>query len=336
MRRPLRKTALVSILFAGALLAVAVAVEAQQPKKVPRIAFIAGGSRSGDSLLIDAFWQRMKTLDYSEGKNIAAEYRYAEGVTARLPDFAAELVRLNVDVIVGPGIGAVAAKKATNTIPIVVTYGDPVGSGLVASLAHPGGNVTGLSNLNPELGGKRLELLKETTPGISRVAVLWGENRINPSGRSQEEINLEEMKAAAGALAVTLQRLELRSLDDFEPAFSAILGERANALIVFRTALTTRQRTRIVDFAAKSRLPAFYTDGEFVDVGGLMSYGVNVADLWSRAAVYVDKILKGAKPADLPVEQPMKFELVINLKTAKQIGLTIPPNVLARADRVIR
>jgi len=309
--------------------------DAQQSVKVSRIGFLAGGSRSGDSLLIDAFWQRMKKLGYVEGKNITAEYRYAEGATERLPDFAAELVRLNIAVIVGPGSGAVAAKKATNALPIVLTYGDPLGTGLVASLAHPGGNVTGLSNLSSELGGKRLELLKEITPRMSRVAVLW-ENRINPSGRSQDEISLEEMKAAARELRVTLQLLELRSLDDFEPAFAAILGERANALIALRSPLTTRQRTRIVDLAAKSRLPAIYTDGEFVDIGGLMSYGVNVADLWGRAAIYVDKILKDTKPAELPVEQPTKFELVINLKTAKQIGLIIPPNVLARADKVIR
>jgi putative ABC transport system substrate-binding protein len=277
----------------------------------------------------------MKKLGYFEGKNIAAEYRYAEGAPERLPNFAAELVRLNVDIILGPGVGAVAAKKATNTMPIVITNGDPVGSGLVVSLAHPGGNVTGLSNFTSELSGKRLELLKETFPKVSRVAVLW-ENRINPSGKNQDEIQLGEMKAAAGALRVTLQLLELRGLDDFEPAFSAIKGERANALIAQRTPLIASQRTRIVDFAAKSRLPAIYTDGEFVDIGGLMSYGVNVADLWGRAAVYVDKILKGAKPADLPVEQPTKFELVINLKTAKHIGVTIPSTVLYRADRVIK
>ena len=325
------------LLYAVAIL-ILVAVhlaEAQQPAKVPRIAFLAGGSRSGDSLLIDAFWQGMKKLGYIEGKNIAAEYRYAKGAPERLPNFAAELVRLNVDIIVGPGVGAVAAKKATNTIPIVVTYGDPVASGLVASLARPGGNVTGLSNFSSELAGKRLELLKETFPRVSRVAVLW-QNRINPSGKSQEEVSLGEMKAAAGTLRVTLQLLELRGLDDFEPAFSAIKGGRANALIAFRNSLTTSQRTRIVDFAAKSRLPAIYADGEFVDIGGLMSYGVNVADLWGRAAVYVDKILKGAKPADLPVEQPTKFELIINLKAAKQIGLTIPPTVLFQADKVIK
>jgi len=309
--------------------------QAQQPKKVPRIAFLAGGSRSADSLLIETFWQRMKELGYIEGKNITAEYRFAEGAVERLPNFAAELVGLNVDVIVAPGSGARAAKKATNTIPIVVTYGDPVESGLVASLAHPGGNVTGLSAFLSELGGKRLDLLKEAFPRISRVAVLW-RTQTNQPGSGQNALLLGDLKAVAAALRVTLQPLELRGVDDFEPTFSAIKRARANALIALRTPLTASNKTRIVDFAAKSRLPAIYPDGEFVDAGGLMSYGVNVPDLWGRAATYVDKILKGTKPADLPVEQPMKFEFVINLKTAKQIGLTIPQNVLVRADKVIR
>ena len=323
------------VLLVGLTLASVNLVEAQQPKKIPRIGFLAGGSRSADSLLIETFWQRLKELGYIEGQNIAAEYRFAEGAPERLPNFAAELVRLKVNVIVAPGSGAVAAKKATNTIPIVIAYGDPVGSGLVASLANPGGNVTGLSGFVSELGGKDLELLKEAFPKVSRVAVLWW-NQTNPSGIDQDTPLLGDMKVAAGALRVTLQPLELRGLDDFEPAFSAIKGERANALIVLRNPLTATHRTRIVDFAAKSRLPSMYGDKEFVDAGGLMSYGINIADLWGRAAVYVDKILKGAKPADLPVEQPTKFEFVINLKAAKQIGLTIPPNVLVRADRVIR
>ena len=328
MRRSLRKTALGSILFAGAVLAVAVIVEAQQPSKVPRIAFLAGGSRSGDSLLLETFWQRMKDLGYIEGKNIAADYRFAEGAPERLSDFAAELVRLNVDAIVAPGSGARAAKKATDTIPIVVAYGDPVADGLVASLARPGGNVTGLSAFISELGGKQLELVKEAFPRVSRVAVLWW--------TGQNALMLEDMKVAAGALRVTLQPLELRAVGDFDPVFSAIKKDRAHALIALRNTLTATYRTRIADFAAKSRLPAIYSDAEFVSAGGLMSYGVNVPHLWGRAATYVDKILKGAKPADLPVEQPTKFELVINLKTAEQIGLTIPPNVLARADRVIK
>jgi putative tryptophan/tyrosine transport system substrate-binding protein len=302
-------------------------VEAQQPKKVPRIAFLAGGSRSGDSLLIETFWQRMKELGYSEGKNITAEYRFAEGVPERLSNFAAELVRLNVDVIVAPGSGARAAKKATDTIPIVITYGDPVGDGLVASLARPGGNVTGLSGFVSELGGKQLELLKEAFPKVSRVAVLWWTD--------QNALMLGDIKLAAGPVRVTIQPLELRDIRDLEPAFSAIT-ERADGMITMRNTLTATHRKRIVGFAGKSRLPAIYPDGEFVDAGGLMSYGVSVPDLWGRAAVYVDKILKRAKPADLPVEQPTKFELIINFKTAKQIGLTIPPSVLARADRVIK
>jgi ABC-type uncharacterized transport system substrate-binding protein len=303
--------------------------EAQQPKKVPRIAFLAGGSRAADSLLLEAFWRRMNELGYIEGKNIAAEYRFAEGAPERLPNFAEELVRLNVDVIVGPGSGVIAAKNATNTIPVVITYaGDPVGSGLVPSLSHPGGNVTGLSGFASELGGKMLELLKETVPRISRVVVFLGISR--------DELFLREMNVAAVALRVTIQSLELRAVDDFEPAFSAIKGHRANGLIVLRSPLTATHRKKIVDFAVNNRLPSIYPDKEFVDAGGLMSYGVNVADLWGRAAVYVDKILKGTKPADLPVELPKKFDFVINLKAAKQIGLTIPPNVLARADRVIK
>ena len=332
MRRQFTCLTLSTLLFALYVFA-----EAQQPKKAPRIAFLAGGSRSGDSLLIETFWQGMKKLGYIEGQNITAEYRFAEGVPEQLTNFATELVRNNVDVIVGPGSGAQAAKKVTSSIPIVITYdGDPVASGLVASLAHPGANVTGLSGFGSELGGKQLELLKEAFPKVSRVAVLYWENRTNQSASRQQSLLMGEMQVAAGALRVTLQPLELRGVDDFEPALSAIKRDRANALIAIRGPLTTTHRARIVDFAATSRIPAMYADGEFVDAGGLMSYGINIADLWGRAAVYVDKILKGAKPADLPVERPIKFELIINLKTAKQIGLTIPPNVLARADRVIK
>jgi putative tryptophan/tyrosine transport system substrate-binding protein len=319
---------IVVVALSAMLFALCLSAEAQQVGKVPRIAFLAGGSRSADSLLLETFWQRMKELGYIEGKNIATEYRFAEGEPERLSNFAAELVRLNVEVIVAPGSGARAAKKATDTIPIVITYGDPVGQGLVASLARPGGNVTGLSGFVSELGGKKLELLKEAFPKASRVAVLWW---TDPNA-----LMLDEMKVAAGVLRVTLQPLALRGLDDLETAFSAIRKERANALIVLRNPLTATHRARIVDFAAKSRLPVIYPDGEFVDAGGLMSYGINVAGLWGRAAVYVDKILKGTRPADLPVEQPTKFEFIINLKTAKQIGLTIPPNMLARADKVIR
>ena len=301
---------------------------AQQPAKIPRIGFLAGGSRSADSLLIQTFWQRMNELGFTEGKNITAEYRFADGQPERLSTFAADLANLNVKVIVAPGSGARAAKKATDTIPIVITYGDPLNDALIKSLARPGGNVTGLSGFVAELGGKQLELLKEAFPNAIRVAVLWWTD--------QNALMLRDMKLAAGPMRVTLQALELRKLDDLESAFSAITKERADGLITMRNTLTATHRTRIVDFAAKSRLPVIYPDAEFVDAGGLMSYGVSVPDLWGRAAVYVDKVLKGAKPADLPVEQPTKFELVINLKTAKQIGLTIPPTVLARADRVIR
>jgi len=242
------------------------------------------------------------------------------------------LVQLKVDVILAGGTpGTEAAKNATKTIPIVMgNVTDPVGTGLVASLAHPGGNVTGLSNLGSDLGGKQLELLKEAFPKVSRVAVLW-----NPANAGNA-LWLGEMKAAAGALRITLQPLEVRRPDDFESAFLAIRKDRANAFSVLRYGLFNTYRPRILDFAAKSRLPAIYPQSDYVDAGGLMSYGTSVDDLYRRAAVYVDKILKGAKPADLPVEQPKKFEFIINLKTAKQIGLTIPPNVLARADRVIK
>ncbi len=248
--------------------------QAQQTTKVPRIAFLAGGARSADSLLLEAFWQRMKEVGYVEGKNIAAEYRFAEGAPERLPSFAAELVRLNVDIIVAPGSGARAAKKATDTIPIVIAYGDPIGDGLITSLARPGGNVTGLSAFISELGGKQLELLKEAFPKISRVAVLWW--------TSPNALMLEDMKLAAGASRVTLQPLSLRTADDLEPAFSAVRKERADAVIALRNPLTATYRKRIVDFAANSKLPAIYTDREFVDAGGLMSYGVNVPDLWSQ------------------------------------------------------
>jgi putative ABC transport system substrate-binding protein len=316
------------------LIALCTPAAAQQPAKVRRIGFLAGGSRAADSLLLAAFWRRMNELGYTEGKNIVAEYRFAEGTVDRLPTLAAELVLLNVDVIVAPGSGAVAAKNATHTIPIVVTLGDPVGMGLVASLARPGGNVTGLSAFLSELGGKQLELLKEAFPSLSRVAVLWNET-VQPNA-ARHTLLLGSIKATGEQLRVALLPIEMRGADEFEAAFSTIKAERAQALIALRNPLTASYRKRIVDLAAGNRLPAIYPDNEFVDAGGLMSYGVSVPELWSRAAVYVDKILKGAKPADLPVEQPTKFELVINLKSAKEIRLTIPPNVLARADRVIR
>jgi ABC-type uncharacterized transport system substrate-binding protein len=327
----MKKAAVSSIMIAAILLAVAVIAQAQQPKKVYRIGFLHSGSPSSVAKYRDACLQALSGLGYIEGKNISFEYRYAEGKLDRLPELATELAGLKVDVIVTGGPAALAAKNASKTTPIVITdIGDPVGVGLVASLAHPGGNVTGLSTLAKEITGKQLELLKEVLSTVSLVAVLW--DPTNPSNA----LNLEETKVAAAALRVTLRSVEVRGPDDFDPAFSAIKTQRASALMVLRNPVTITHRTRIMEFAAKSRLPTMYADSEFTDAGGLMSYGSNRLDLWRRAATYVDKILKGSKPADLPVEQPMKFELVINLKTARQIGLTIPPNVLVRADRVIK
>jgi putative tryptophan/tyrosine transport system substrate-binding protein len=306
--------------------------EAQQVNKVPRIGFLFGGSSSFYSAWIDVFRQGLKELGYIEGKNIAIDYRYAEGKTDRLPLLAAELVDLKVDVIVVSATpGVLAAKKATSTIPIVfVSIADPVASGLVTSLARPGGNITGLSIVAVELSGKRMELLKEAVPNVTRVAFLW--NSANPAQVAQ----WREAHAAAQALGLQLQSLEVRSSNDFDGAFEAALRERAQALVTTPEALLGTHLKQIVAFAAKNRLPAMYGNPVFVDAGGLMSYAPDYTVQYRRAATYVDKILKGAKPADLPVEQPTKFEFVVNLKTAKQIGLTIPPNLLARADRVIR
>jgi len=305
---------------------------AQQPKKVQRIGLLSSGSPSSTKKGVEAFRQRLRELGYVEGQNIVIEHRYAEGVADRFPNLVAELMQLKVNVIVVGGTPATqAAKNATKTIPIVMTNAaDPVGTGLIASLAHPGGNVTGLSNLYEELGGKQLELLKEAFPKISRVAVLW-----DPANTSNV-LWLKDLKIAADALRTTLQPQEVHVPADLEPAFAAIKREVTDAFSVLANSLTNTYRTRIVDFVAKSRFPAIYGDSQWVDTGGLMSYGPDYTDLYRRAAVYVDKILKGAKPADLPVEQPIKFEFIINLKAAKQIGLTIPPNVLARADKVIK
>jgi putative ABC transport system substrate-binding protein len=312
------------------LLALSVSSQAQQSKKVPRIGFLSPGSASSVTGRYEAFRYGLRELGYVEGKNIVIEQRYAEGKVDRLSALAVELVRLKVDVIftvTTPGV--LAAKTATENVPIVFAgAGDPVRGGLVTSLARPGGNITGLSILSPELDGKRLELLKETVPKIARVAYLW--NPVAPG------TGLKGMEVAAPALGLQLQSLEVRRANDFDSAFEAIVRERAHALTAAAHSVINDHRKRIVDFAAKNRLPAIYTDSEFVDAGGLMFYGVNFADLYHRAATYVDKILKGSKPADLPVEQPTKFEFVINLKAAKQIGLTIPPNVLARADKVIK
>jgi putative ABC transport system substrate-binding protein len=301
--------------------------QAQQSAQVPRIGFLASGSSSSFSSQTEAFRQGLRQLGYVEGQNIVIEYRYAEGKTDRFADLATELIRFKVDVIVTASTpGVLAAKKASSTIPIVFgAINDPVASGLVASLARPGGNITGLTNLSPDLGGKRLELLKETFPKVTRVAHLW-----NPDSPGSD------MQAAAKALGLQLQSLEVRSSNDFDSAFEAVLRGRAQSLVTSPNPLLNTNHKRIVDFATKSRLPGMYHRNEFVEAGGLMSYAPDLNANFRRAAIFVDKILKGAKPADLPVEQPTKFELIINLKTAKQIGLTIPPNVLARADKVIK
>jgi len=313
------------------LFALCFPTEAQQPAKIPRIGIlIPGSSAFPTSARYDSFRQKLRDLGYIEGENISIEIRYAEGKEDRLSDFAAELVKLKVDVIVTSTVpGVLAAKNATSTIPIVFwAVFDPVRAGLVSSLARPGGNITGLSILNPELDGKRLELLKETFPKITKVAYLRDAGSL--------AAGLTAMQEAAGALGLQLQSLDLRSTNDFDGAFKAVLKERAQALTTSAVPVISMNQQRIVDFAAKNRLPAIYPYSEFIDAGGLMFYRVSFSDLFRRAATYVDKILKGAKPADLPVEQPTKFEFVINLKAAKQIGVTIPPHVLGRADKVIR
>jgi putative ABC transport system substrate-binding protein len=312
------------------VLGVGAIAEAQQPKKVPRIGIVSGGGDPKTPVPgIEAFRQGLRDLGYIEGKNIQVEYRYAEGKNERIPSLVAELVQLKVDVLFSPVPTAIrAAKQATKTIPVVmVVLVDPVATGLVDSLARPGGNVTGLTRLTRELSGKRLELLKEVVPGISRVGVLGD---ANASG-------LKDYETAARELKIPLQSLEVRGPNpDLEGAFQAAAKGRVSALIPIRGSLINRYPKRIADLAIKSRLPSMCETGEYVDAGCLMSYSANDAESFRRAAVYVDKILKGAKPADLPVEQPTKFELVINLKAAKQIGLTIPQSVLYRADRVIK
>jgi putative tryptophan/tyrosine transport system substrate-binding protein len=321
-----------AILVCAMLFALYSAVEAQQSEKTPRLGFLAPGSAASYSARVEAFRQGLHELGYAEGENIVVEYRFAGGTFDRLPELAAELVRLNVDAIIAGGQPAVhAAKQATGTIPIIMGQaGDPVGAGLIASLARPRGNITGLSDFTVGVITKRLELLKEVVPRVSNVAVLL--NPANPTNPLQ----LKESEPAAKALGVRLLPLEINGAQDFDRAFAAIRNERAGALAVFADPMLGSHRRLIAELAAKNRLPAIYPTSENIDAGGLMSYGTNFEDLYRRAATYVDKILKGANPADLPVEQPTKFELVINLKTAKEIGLTIPPNVLARADRVIR
>jgi putative tryptophan/tyrosine transport system substrate-binding protein len=315
--------------IAGSAVAWPVAVRAQQPGRVYRIGFITAGVPI--PALRRAFYDALRMLGWIESKNFVIEERYSENRLDRLPALVEELVRLNVDVIVAAGtLAPLAAKKATATIPIVMTSaGDPLGAGLVASLALPGGNVTGLSLMAPDLGGKRLELLKEIIPVLASVAIIW--NAANP----YPALVFNETGAAARKLRIEIQSLEVRTPDDINGALEAAVQKNANALITVEDPLTVNHRKQIADFAAQNRLPAIYGVREFVDAGGFVSYGAHVADLYRRAAIYVDKILKGAKPSDLPVEQPTKFELVINLKAAKALGLTVPPSLLARADEVI-
>jgi len=321
----------IAVLTLNAML-FALCVPAHGQQKIARIGYLGFGSPSTIPTRIEAFRQGLRELGYVEGKNIFIEWRSAEGNADRLPSLAAELVRLKVDIIVTNGPYSTRAAKAANvTIPIVMAaVGDPVGDGIVASLARPGGNITGLSSVAPELSGKRLELLKEIVPKLSRVTVFGSSTNPNTAGM------FKEVELAAGALKLKLQYIDVLSPKDFETAFRAAVNGQAEAVLALGNALFNSQRRQVVELAVKSRLPAIYSNQRIVEAGGLMSYGVINLDLDRRAATYVDKILKGAKPADLPVEQPTKFELVINLKTAKQIGLTIPPNVLVRADKVIK
>jgi putative ABC transport system substrate-binding protein len=316
------------------LFALCVSTEAQQPKKIPRIGYLAGNRPATDSTRFEAIRLALREFGYIEGQNIVIEYRYAEGRQDRNPQLAAELVRLNVDIIlVSSGDPTIrAAKNATKTIPIIMMGAsiDPIEAGYVQSLARPGGNVTGLSFFTTELGGKRLELLKEAVPKLARVAVLY-----DPGNRNSV-IQLNEVQTAARTLGLNVRTWEVRDAEDFEKVFAPLNKERPDGLYVFGGPLMYANRERIVTFALKSRLPSVYNDRRAVDAGGLMYYGEDLTDIYRRVAYYVDRILKGAKPADLPVERPTKFELVINLKTAKQIGLTIPQSVLYRADKVMR
>jgi putative ABC transport system substrate-binding protein len=318
-------------LLVGLTLASVHLADAQQPTKVSRIGYLTGTTPDGQLDRIEAFRQGLRELGYVEGKNIVIEWRSAEGKLDRLPARAAELVRLKVDIIVTAGpLATRAAKEATNTIPIVISQDpDPVGNGFVASLARPGGNITGLSSLTADLSGKRLELLKEIIPKLSRVAVFG-----TSTGSTVQQ--RREIELAAGAFKVQLQYRDVLDPKDIETAFREASKARPDAVLVVPSSVLISHRKQVVELAVKSRLPAIYSTSQYVVAGGLMSYGVNTADVDRRAATYVDKILKGTKPADLPVEQPTKFEFIINLNAAKQIGLTIPPNVLVRADRVIK
>ena len=320
------------LLIALIVFAPCFSAEAQQPTKIPRIGYLSATSLSTTAARVEAFRRGLNELGYTEGKDILIQYRYAEGKLDRVRELALELVRLNVDVIVSGGPAATGpAKEATTRIPIVMGQDtDPVGNGFVASLARPGGNITGLSTLAPELSGKQLELLKEIVPKLARVVFI---------GMSTEPGNaqaLREIELAARAYGIKLQNIDIRDSKDIENGLREASQGRAGAVLVPQLPILASQRKQITELAVKRRLPAVYGQAEYVDIGGLIYYGPSITELFRRAATYVDKILKGAKPSDLPVEQPTKFELIINLKAAKQIGLTIPPNVLARADRVIR
>ena len=322
------------LIAAGVLLAAPIAAEAQQAAKVARIGYLSH-NLALNRHLPEAFRQGLRDLGYVEGRNVAIEFRDAEGKVERLPALAAELVALKVDVIVTvSNTTALAAKQATRTVPIVFTsVADPVASGIVTSLARPGGNVTGLASLGSELVGKRLELLKQAVPGVSRVAVLWLPGAL---GERTDKDMRTGADVTSRALGVRLQFVEARGPEDFDRAFSDMTSARAGALTVLPSNMFLREHRRLVELAAKNRLPGVYSSREFVDAGGLMSYGANQVDLYRSAATYVDKILKGAKPGDLPVEQSSKFELVINLKTANALALTVPPSLLQRADEVIQ
>jgi putative ABC transport system substrate-binding protein len=326
------KTRRIFLVRGLAMLALPFAARAQPAAKIPRVGFMAASNRSAVSARVEAFREGLRELGYVDGKNIALEFRFAEGKPDRVPMVAAELVRSKIDVIVtGGALDTRAAREATTTIPIVMAQdNDPVESGFVASLARPGGNITGLSTLVPELDGKRLEVLKDTVPGLSRVLVL-GTSTVPSNARS-----LRGAELAAGTLKLHLQYLDVLDPKDIEAAFRTAAKGRPQAVLVLGSPIFNAERARMADLAAKSRLPAIYNSREYIEAGGLMTYGASATELFRRAATYVDRILKGAKPGDLPVEQPTKFEFVVNLKAAKRIGLTVPQRVLARADAVIR
>jgi putative ABC transport system substrate-binding protein len=328
----MKKAAVPSILVVVILLAVGVTAEAQQPGKIPRIGFLGNSTAALEENLVEPFRQGLRDLGYVEGKNILVEYRWAEGKYERFPTLIAELVAQKVDIIVTAGTPAsLAVKKAAPSIPLVMAAaGDPIGTGLIESLAQPGGNITGLSGMVMDLEAKRLDLLREVIPKLSHVAVFW-----NPA--SPLQVNSEkEVQAAARAFKMKVLSLGVQAPEQFDNAFATIRRERPHALLVLPDRLFLHNRARIMEFATKQRLPGVYAYVELVEAGGLMSYGPSYADMHRRAATFVDKILKGRKPSDLPVEQPTKFDFIINLKAANQIGVKIPPNVLARADRVIR